>query len=139
MSSYLSFYIVPNRECTSEPKKYIIILSYSRNSELYKAFTDNLGIVYAGNEEKYTTLTYDDICGVIEDLNESIEKTKNRVYEYEKYASSNVDYIGEILELKEYLKDLEETKAKASLLADMADLPNYYGDDGIEELCCNIN
>lgn len=139
MSSYLSFYIVPSRRTTSEPKRHLIILSYPKNSEICKAFTDNIQIVYAGNGEKYTTLTYDDIQSVIEDLSKSIEKTRNRLYEYEKYSSFSADYISEILDLKEYIKDLEEVKAKTSLLADMVDLPNYYGDSAIEELCCNID
>ena len=84
MSSYLTFYLVPKKT----RKKYdyskddghtetevelstgipLALMSYSRNNEIYRAFSETLNPAYAGMEEKYTELTTDGCKMVIEDL-----------------------------------------------------------------------
>lgn len=137
MSSYLSFYIVPRRKSDKEPKRHILISSYSRNSDIYKAFEENISIVWSGDGNKYTTLTQDNVNLVQNDLANDISKTKDRLVEYEKYASSNPEYIQEIIETKEYLSDLQYTQAKISFIADMLEDMNFY--DNIEEICCHFS
>lgn len=137
MSSYLSFYIVPKRKTEKEPKRYILISSYSRNSDIYQAFEENISIVWSGDGNKYTTLTQDNVNLVQNDLASNISKTKDKLVEYEKYASSNPEYIQEIIETKEYLSDLQYTQAKISFIADMLEDMNFYNE--IEEICCHFS
>jgi lipopolysaccharide export LptBFGC system permease protein LptF len=138
MSSYLSFYIVPKRKNDKEEKKHIIIASYSRSSEIYQRFYENLGVAYIADEQKYTTLSKEDIYRVKSDLKEDIEKTVKRYTEFERYAKDNPDYINEIIELKEYAEDLEYWKAKISFLQDIVEEAGMYS-SGVEEVCCNID
>jgi len=138
MSSYLSFFIVPKRkDLQKEPKKHIITASYSRSTEIYQYFDENIHPVWAGNEEKYTTLTLENLALVFKDFDNDINKAKARLTEYEKYASNNPDYIQEIIETKEYISDLEAWKNKLTFIEDILDDMSCY--DEIEEICCNIS
>lgn len=137
MSSYLSFFIVPKRKSPEEPKKHIIIASYCRSSEIYQYFDENIHPAWVGTEEKYTTITIENLTLVFNDLNKDIEKAKARLVEYEKYASQNPDYIQEIIETKEYIQDLECWKNKITFIEDMLDNMSCY--EEIEEICCHIS
>ena len=68
MSSYLSFYIVPKRKSDTEKKQHIILTSFSRNSDIYQYFWENINPAYCGMEEKYTTLTKENVKSVIDDF-----------------------------------------------------------------------
>ena len=57
MSSYLSFYLVPK----AHPEEKLLLQSFSRSNEVYQRFFDNRSVAYAGNEEKYTTLSVSDV------------------------------------------------------------------------------
>lgn len=57
--------------------------------------------------------------------------------EYEKYARDNPDYIQEIIELKQYISDLQYTQGKVTFIEDMIDDIDFY--EEIEEVCCNID
>ena len=138
MSSYLSFYIVPKRKSEEEQKQYIILTSYSRSYDIYQYFNDNLNVAYAGNEDKYTTLTAEDITLVINDFKRDIDNASKRLIEYEKYAPNNPEYIDEIIELKKYIEDLQYWKDKTSFIADMIEDTKFYS-SGVEEVCCNID
>ena len=138
MSSYLSFYIVPKRKSEEEQKQYIILTSYSRNYDIYQYFNDNLNVAYVGNEDKYTTLTAEDITLVINDFKRDIDNASKRLIEYEKYAPNNPEYIDEIIELKKYIEDLQYWKDKTSFIADMIEDTKFYS-SGVEEVCCNID
>lgn len=138
MSSYLSFYIVPKRKSEEEQKQYIILTSYSRSCDIYQYFNDNLNVAYAGNEDKYTTLTAEDITLVINDFKRDIDNASKRLIEYEKYAPNNPEYIDEIIELKKYIEDLQYWKDKTSFIADMIEDTKFYS-SGVEEVCCNID
>ena len=63
---------------------------------------------------------------------------ENECMLYEKYAINNLDLINEIIELKEYIEDLQYWKDKTSFIQDLISDIDYY-DNGIEEVCCNIN
>lgn len=139
MSSYLSFYVVPKRKTKEEPKQYIILCSYSRNSDIYSYFNDNLNVAYAGNEEKYTAITKDDINVVLKDFEEVIKANTMKLAEYEKYAGVSPDYIQDILELKSEISNLAYWRDKTSFIADIIDELNCQYSNGIEEVCCNID
>ena len=57
--------------------------------------------------------------------------------EYEKYAKDNPNYIQEIIELKQYISDLQYTQGEVCFIEEMVDGIDFY--DEIEEVCCNID
>lgn len=139
MSSYLSIYIVPKRKSEKEEKKHILLTSYSRSTDIYQYFDENIHPVFVGNNEKtpYTTITMEDILTVTKDMSQDIVKAKNVLTEYEKYAPHNPEYIQDILETKEYITNLQYWKDKVSFIEDMIDSIPFY--EEIEEVCCNIS
>lgn len=138
MSSYLSFYIVPKRKSQEEPKKHILLLSFSRNSDIYRYFDENVRITWIGNNEEslYTSLTIEDIHRVIEDISSDIDSSQRRLTEFEKYAAQNADYVNEIISLKEYISELQYAKHQTEFIGLILDEMEFYKD--IEEVCCNI-
>ena len=138
MSSYLSIYIVPKRKSEEEEKKHILVAAFSRNSEIYQYFNENIHPAYNGNQEHpYTTITKDRIQDVITDLSRDISSSKDRLMEYEKYAKDNPDYIQEIIELKQYISDLQYTQGEVCFIEEMVDDIDFY--EELEEVCCNID
>lgn len=138
MSSYLSIYIVPKRKSEEEEKKHIIVATFSRNTELYQYFDENISPAYIGSKEHpYTTITRKSISEVIADLDKDIDSSKDRLAEYEKYAKDNPDYIQEIIELKKYISDLQYTQGEVCFIEEMVDGIDFY--EEIEEVCCNID
>lgn len=137
MSSYLSIYIVPKRKSDKEEKKHILLAASSRNTELYQYFSENMHPVFAGKEDSYTTITKESIREVVTDLSNDISNSKDRLAEYEKYAKDNPDYIQEIIELKQYISDLQYTQGKVAFIDDIVEDIDFYNE--IEEVCCNID
>lgn len=137
MSSYLSIYIVPKRKSDKEEKKHILLAAFSRNSEIYQYFNENIHPVFAGKEDSYTTITKESIREVVTDLSNDISNSKDRLAEYEKYAKDNPDYIQEIIELKQYISDLQYTQGKVAFIDDIVEDIDFY--KVIEEVCCNID
>lgn len=138
MSSYLSFYIVPKRKSSEEPKKHILLLAFSRSSYIYQYFNDNVRITWIGNNEEtpYTTLTMEDIHRVLEDISSDMDSSKRRLVEFEKYAAKNSDYVNEIISLKEYISELQYAKHQTEFIELLLDGMKFY--EEIEEVCCNI-
>jgi coproporphyrinogen III oxidase-like Fe-S oxidoreductase len=139
MSSYLSIYIVPKRTSQEEPKKHIILTAYSRSTEIYEYFSNNLHPTFIGNgkESHYTAINSSDITAIMQDFENDLKKAKDRLVEYEKYASNNPDYIEDIIDIKEYIHNLQYWKDKASFIMDIINDKDLYND--IEEVCCNID
>lgn len=136
MSSYLSFFIVPKRKNEKEEKKHIIIASYSRSTELYQYFDENVHPTYSGSEQEYTILNKESVASVLADFDSDINKSRTRLNEYEKHVKDNPEYIDDIISMKEYIQDLEYWRNKASFIQDMIDDMSCY--EEIEEICCNI-
>ena len=139
MSSYLSFYIVPKRKSQEEPKKHILLLSFSRTSDIYRYFDDTVNIIWVGNSEviPYTTLSSDDIHRVHEAIRSDMDSSQRRLAEFEKYAAQNSDYINDIISLKEYISELQYALHQTEFIGFLIDEMALYGE--IEEVCCNLN
>lgn len=138
MSSYLSIYIVPKRKSEEEEKKHIIVATFSRNTELYQYFDENINPAYIGSKEHpYTTITRKSISDVIADLDKDIDSSKDRLVEYEKYAKDNPNFIQNIIELKQHISDLQYTQGEVCFIEEMVDSIDFY--EEIEEVCCNID
>ena len=138
MSSYLSFYIVPKRKSQKEPKKHILLLSFSRNSDIYRYFDDTVSIVWIGNSEvsPYTSLSADDIHRVHEGILSDMDSSQKRLAEFEKYAAQNSDYINDIISLKEYISELQYALHQTEFIGFLIDEMALYGE--IEEVFCNL-
>ena len=136
MSSYLTFYLLPK----AEDSKPLDLISYSRSTGVYQYFNDNLNVAYIGNgeETQYTELTVDDVNLVIEDLKKDINKTKNKVLEYEKQAAGNSEIIEYIIELKEYIEDLEWALYKTEFIRDLVVEATYSYCD-YNKVLCNVD
>lgn len=141
MSSYLTFYVVPKREKQEEPKKYLPLTAYPRSSDIYHYFTENLPVVFEGLDAEnaiYTTLKHSSVAKVLEDIRKGIQCVKDKIVEYEKYAADNSDYINDIVEMKEYLTELQFCEGKVSFIEDLAEeVQSPYA--AFEEVCCNID
>lgn len=139
MSSYLSIYIVPKRKSKEEQKKHIILASYSRSTDIYQYFSENINPAFIGDdiESSYTTITKEDIASVLNDFDKDINSAKERLVEYEKYAPNNPEYISEIVSMKEYISELQYWRNKTSFIEDMTECIDFY--EEIEEVCCNID
>ena len=118
MSSYLTFYLVPK----AEGSKPLGLISYTRSSNVYQYFNDNLHVKYITNSEgetQYTELTTDMVDEVLDDLKNDISKAEKRILEYEKHASGNTEIIEYILEQKEYIEDLNWALYKIQFIRDL--------------------
>lgn len=128
MSSYLTFYLVPKKT----RKKYdfnkddghtetevelstgtpLVLMSYSRNNEIYRAFNETLNPAYAGMEEKYTELTTDGCKRVIEDLESEIKSIEKRLainYKMLKEGGYSSELWEDINSMEDYLSQQKET------------------------------
>ena len=143
MSCYLTFYGVPRKSKENEhqeqnEEKPIQIVSFSRNDDIYSYFNENMSIYYCYEETKYTDLSDEKISNVIEDINNDIRSSEKRLYEYEKYASTNPDYIQEILSIKEYIEDLNRALHQTEFIRHMLSECNYEYSNGFEKIVCNL-
>lgn len=134
MSSYLTFYAVPK----AEGIKPIALISYSRNTEIYQYFNDNLVIAYMGMEDcQYTELTSDKVRIVLDDVIRDISRTEKRIFEYEKYAAGNSEIINEILSLKEYLETLYYCRSRIEFIQEIVEDIRF--NDELKAIYCNVD
>lgn len=130
MSSYLNIYIpVHNRNIT--------IGCWSRNSEIYQAFSENgarYGIDKATDVDKIINQIY---C----DEKSEISKTQERINTLEKNCNGNLEVIEEILNWKEYLKDHETVINYINFLKDVIDNlnPEWKSTEEKYKLKCYID
>lgn len=136
MSSYLNFYLVPK----VEDSKPLHLISYSRNSDIYQYFNDNINPAYIGleGETQYTELTKEKVNLVLENLNSDISKARRRISEYEKYAAGNTEIIEDIIGQKEWIEELEyalhQTEFIQSLVQEMS-----FNYTGYNKILCNVD
>ena len=151
MSSYLTFYLVPkktrtkyNDDGTTEEIEItkgepLALLSYSRNSNIYRVIKEELNPVYIGMEEpQYSELTVADMHTVIRHYQEDIEKSK-RVYDSKLEVISNVktkDYIQDLIDDKELIKEMEETLVTLKYLRYLVEEIEY---SDFEKVLINID
>lgn len=157
MSSYLSFYLVPKKtkkqydfnkddgstEIEVEISKGLPLLlsSYSRSSDIYQAYSDELNPAYCGMEEKYTELTYEDSKRVCKAFEEQMKETKQRLeidYKILKEGGYNSDLYEDIQSFEKYLAEqkasLEELKFISSLVYEV-----YEGYTDFEKVLINVD
>lgn len=147
MSSYLTFYLVPKKE-KSESQKPLVLTSFSRNSNIYQAFTENANIAFIGINENhnYTELTNELIGSITRSLREDLEKTNSRSQAKikalkdlpELKGEALEEYIYETTEMQEYIKELKSTLKYIEFISDIiSDIDDDFTD--FEKVLVNIN
>lgn len=128
MSSYLSFYLVPKKtrkkynydsekgNTTEEVKLSegvpLLLMSYSRGNPVYQAYNETLDVAYAGMEEKYTELSYEDAKRVVDEFEEDLKKSERRLeinYKMLKESGYNSELWEEIHSTETYIDEEKET------------------------------
>lgn len=157
MSSYLTFYLVPKKT----RKKYdfnkddghteievelstgtpLVLVSYSRSNEIYRAFNETLNPAYAGMEEKYTELTTDGCKRVIEDLESEIKSTEKRLeidYKMLKEGGYSSELWDDIHSMEKYVSEQKETLESIRHICSLVnECSNGYND--FEKVLINID
>ena len=107
MSSYLNIYLKRKENPNSSP---LLFTSFSRNHPIYRAVVEAIAPVWAGDEDAYTELTYDNLTECINSLDEETNNIINKIVEYEKAVLKNPksDIIEQLIEYKEIYKEMEE-------------------------------
>lgn len=147
MSSYLNIYLVPKQENKEKESKPLLLTSYSRNSNIYQVYYENLHPVYIGTEEtQYSELTSEDALSVVEEVKENIktvtERLHNKVKAYKKLTNLNQEAIDSFIDdystTKEYIKELKETLNFVQFIANIvSETKNGYTD--FEKVLMNID
>lgn len=147
MSSYLTFYAVPRRKSEKEPKERLALSAYSRGSDIYQYFDENMSIAFFSSEsdENYTTITPTDMAKVLDDIRKDIQRTKTRLLEYERVmmakdtdTKDTLETINEYIETKDWLSELQLCEGMVTFLEDMVE-ETGYDNSSFEEICCNIS
>lgn len=136
MSSYLNIYLKRKENLDSSP---LLFMSFSRNHPIYRAVVEAIAPVWAGNEDDYTELTYDNLTECINSLDEETNHIVNKIVEYEKAVLKNPksDIIEQLIEYKEIYKEMEENNHNLTFIRWFTnDIINGYSD--FSKVLCNI-
>ena len=114
-------------------------MSFSRNHPIYRAVVEAIAPVWAGNEDVYTELTFDNLTECINTLDEETNHIVNKIIEYEKAVLKNPksDIIEQLTEYKEIYKEMEENNHYLTFIRWFTnDIIKGYSD--FSKVLCNI-
>lgn len=136
MSSYLNIYLKRKENLEGSP---LLFMSFSRNHPIYRAVVEAIAPVWAGNEDKYTELTYENLTECINTLDTDIGNLVNKINEYEKTILKNPksDIIEQLVEYKELYKEMENDNSNLVFMRWFTDdITKGYSD--FSKVLCNI-
>lgn len=136
MSSYLNIYLVKKESSKDSP---LLFMSFSRNHPIYRAVVETIAPVWAGNEDVYTELTFDNLTECINTLDTNIGNLVNKINEYEKAVLKNPksDIIEQLVEYKELYKEMENDNSNLVFIRWFTDdIIKGYSD--FSKVLCNI-
>ena len=136
MSSYLNIYLKRKENPEGSP---LLFMSFSRNHPIYRAIVEAIAPVWAGDEDVYTELTYENLTECIDTLDEEINHIVNKIVEYEKAVLKNPksDIIEQLIEYKEIYKEMEENNHNLTFIRWFTDdITKGYSD--FSKVLCNI-
>lgn len=136
MSSYLNIYLKRKENPEDSP---LLFMSFSRNHPIYRAIVEAIAPVWAGDEDVYTELTYENLTECIDTLDEEINHIVNKIIEYEKAVLKNPksDIIEQLIEYKEIYKEMEENNHNLVFIRWFTDdITKGYSD--FSKVLCNI-
>ena len=136
MSSYLNIYLKRKENPEDSP---LLFMSFSRNHPIYRAIVEAIAPVWAGDEDVYTELTYENLTECIDTLDEETNHIVNKIIEYEKAILKNPksDIIEQLIEYKEIYKEIEENNHNLVFIRWFTDdITKGYSD--FSKVLCNI-
>ena len=136
MSSYLNIYLKRKENPEGSP---LLFMSFSRNHPIYRAIVEAIAPVWAGDEDVYTELTYENLTECIDTLDDEINHIVNKIVEYEKAVLKNPksDIIEQLIEYKEIYKEIEENNHNLVFIRWFTDdITKGYSD--FSKVLCNI-
>ena len=136
MSSYLNIYLKRKENPEGSP---LLFMSFSRNHPIYRAIVEAIAPVWAGDEDVYTELTYENLTECINSLDEETNHIVNKIVEYEKAVLKNPksDIIEQLIEYKEIYKEIEENNHNLVFIRWFTDdITKGYSD--FSKVLCNI-
>lgn len=138
MSSYLSFYLVPKKsakkhnyneegknietEVKLSEGKPLLLMSFSRNNDIYQAYYEAMNPAYCGMEDKYTEVTYEDAQRVVKEFKEDITTTEKRLainYKMLKECGYNSELWEEIQSTEKYIDEQKTSLMQLECIADI--------------------
>ena len=136
MSSYLNIYLKRKENPEVSP---LLFMSFSRNHPIYRAVVEAVAPVWAGDEDVYTKLTYDNLTECINSLDEETNHIVNKIVEYEKAVLKNPkkDIIDQLIEYKEIYKEMEENNHNLAFIRWFTNDINK-GNSDFSKVLCNI-
>ena len=114
MSSYLTFYLVPK----GENQKPLMFTSYSRSTDVYQAYYEELhpAFIGNGNEPNYTELTPEKALQVVNAAKDNLKKAEtalnNRIAACKELGNMSDEAIQDIAKTKDYIEDLKYNLAE---------------------------
>ena len=136
MSSYLNIYLKRKENPEGSP---LLFMSFSRNHPIYRAIVEAIAPIWAGDEDVYTELTYENLTECIDTLDEETNHIVNKIVEYEKAVLKNPksDIIEQLIEYKEIYKEMEENNHNLVFMRWFTnDITKGYSD--FSKVLCNI-
>ena len=136
MSSYLNIYLKRKENPDGSP---LLFMSFSRNHPIYRAIVEAIAPVWAGDEDIYTELTYENLTECIDTLDKEINHIVNKIVEYEKAVLKNPksDIIEQLIKYKEIYKEIEENNHNLVFIRWFTDdITKGYSD--FSKVLCNI-
>ena len=114
-------------------------MSFSRNHPIYRAVVEAIAPVWAGDEDAYTELTYDNLTECINTLDTDISNLISKITEYEKAILKNPksDIIEQLVEYKELYNEMEDNNSNLVFMRWFTDdITKGYSD--FSKVLCNI-
>lgn len=137
MSSYLNFYLKPKTQNEEQPK-YLNLMSFSRNNEVYQVVNDEINPYYAGDEDKYTKILTEDMDRMLRSFRKEIDKSVDRLNILRECAKNSLEAVEEYMSWKEYVTDNENAYSTLSFIRMIVnDINNDYTD--FEGIYCQID
>ena len=130
MSSYLNIYI--KKKTVEEP---ITIGFWSRSSDLYQRFYEEINPASAESEDKYTEIDNYDMNRLTSSIREEIMDAEKRLNVYKQYAQNNSEYIEQIISSSEYIEELVEHLGEVRALENIVNSQHVLGN----KVLCNID
>lgn len=136
MSSYLNIYLKRKENPEGSP---LLFMSFSRNHPIYRAVVEAVAPVWAGDEDVYTKLTYNNLTECINSLDKETNHIVNKIVEYEKAVLKNPkkDIIDQLIEYKEIYKEMEENNHNLAFIRWFTNDINK-GNSDFSKVLCNI-
>ncbi len=141
MSSYLNIYARSKKN-----KQRVLLLCYSRSSDMYQALYEHVSFVGNDDDERNTILNQSTLACVKESLREQLDNIKIRTELDEKVlfqsrlSDEQLDELKDsILSSKELIREIEQTLAGIDVIDNLIYTITEYNKEGDWEVVANYD